>query len=80
MILDRFRRKKKEEVILPSLPEPPTLPEDLERFRPRLEPSFEKPPELPEFKESGDKIELILQKLETIDARLRFIEEKLKRY
>ena len=29
---------------------------------------------------SGDKIELILQKLETIDARLRLIEEKIKRY
>jgi len=27
----------------------------------------------------GDKIELILQKLETIDARLRLMEEKLKR-
>jgi hypothetical protein len=29
---------------------------------------------------SGDKVELILQKLETIDARLRLIEEKIKRY
>lgn len=28
----------------------------------------------------SDKIELILQKLETIDARLRLLEEKMKRY
>jgi len=85
MILDRIlRRKKKEEIELP--PEIPTaLPEDLERFKIRPEsreyPSlpFEKTPE-PIARSENDKIELIIQKLETIDARLRFIEERLKRY
>jgi len=80
MFLDRFRKKKKEEP-LPVLPAPPpTLPEDLERFRVTPESSFGRPSELAETKETGDKTELILQKLETIDARLRFIEEKLRRY
>jgi len=85
MILDKIlRRKKKEEVTLPA--EIPTaLPEDLERFRIRPETKeypglpFEKTPE-PMIESEKDKIELILQKLETIDARLRFIEERLKRY
>jgi hypothetical protein len=86
MFLDRLKRKK-EEVTLPT--EIPTeLPEDLERFRTRTK-TPEPVPELPYGKSieelvsertEGDKIELILQKLETIDARLKLIEEKIKRY
>ena len=80
-ILDRFR-KKKEEVRIPA-DIPTGLPEDLERFRvrgpeiPRAE-FYDKPLEIP--KAEGDKIELILQKLDTIDTRLKLIEEKIKRY
>lgn len=85
-MLDRFKRKK-EEVRLPSeipMNIPSSLPEDLEKFRlPEPEaPStsfLEKPIETPTRFE-GDKIELILQKLDTIDTRLKLIEEKIKRY
>jgi hypothetical protein len=82
MFLDRLRRKK-EEVALPT--EIPTeLPEDLERFRVRTPDVRPGVGELPFTKQeeissrNDDKIELILQKLETIDARLRLIEEKMK--
>lgn len=82
-IFDRFRKKKKEEVRIPA-DIPTSLPEDLERFRvrppeiPRTE-FYDKPLEVPR-PEEGDKIELILQKLDTIDTRLKLIEEKIKRY
>ena len=75
--------------------EPAPLPEDLERFRmDRPAPAFREPPvpaprfasqEFPsetpreEYRMSGDKIELILQKLDTIDARLKLLEEKMRR-
>jgi hypothetical protein len=81
-ILDRFK-KKKEEVRIPS-DIPSSLPGDLERFRvgspeiPRTE-FYDKPLDVPKA-EQGDKIELILQKLDTIDTRLKLIEEKIKRY
>jgi hypothetical protein len=82
-----LKRKKKgegefhEEVTSP-------LPEDLERFRTREpEPvippreSYQRPTDFfgePEKKtENQDKIDLILQKLETIDVRLKLLEEKL---
>ncbi len=78
MFFDRFRKKKKEKEV--SLPVPTKLPEDLERFRvrERYEPSLP-PVETPKVipKSMDDKIELILQKLETIDARLRLLEERL---
>ena len=84
MFFNKFRRKR-EEVTVPT--EIPTqLPEDLERFRVKTpEPVPELPygksvEELVSERTEGDKIELILQKLETIDARLRLIEEKIKRY
>ena len=92
-ILDRFRKKKKEEKILD--PDHPGLPEDLEVFRrpvsfdrpiqllEREQPSRPLPPESTEPSHSTHNpkhsTELILQKLDTIDARLKFIEEKLKR-
>ncbi len=81
-ILDRFR-KKKEEVRIPS-EIPTSLPEDLERFRVRGPEAsrtefYDRPLEVPRAEE-GDKIELILQKLDTIDTRLKLIEEKIKRY
>ena len=92
-ILDRFRKKKKEEKILD--PDHPSLPEDLEVFRRPV--SFDRPIQLLEREQPSrlapqpttetshsthnpkHSTELILQKLDTIDARLRFIEEKLKR-
>jgi hypothetical protein len=93
-ILDRFRKKKKEEKILD--PDHVGLPEDLEVFRKPI--SFDRPiqllereqpsrltpePSTPEPTHSTHNpkhsTELILQKLDTIDARLRFIEEKLKK-
>jgi hypothetical protein len=96
MIFGRFRKKKDEEIPLPAPIEAADLPEDLERFRIRTpearapEVRTDYPvPEVPYGKSveqlvsertEGDKIELILQKLETIDARLRLIEEKIKRY
>jgi hypothetical protein len=79
MFFDRFRKKKKEEV---TLPVPTKLPEDLERFRVREyeRPVSLPPPEPPKIvpRTMDDKIELILQKLETIDARLRLLEERLR--
>lgn len=89
-ILDKiFKRKKQEE--LPPFRES-SLPEDLERFRvrpPASESRFPEPrfPPAEEFRAierpreevTKDKTELILQKLETIDARLRLIEERLAR-
>lgn len=81
MFLDRLRRKK-EEVTIPT-DIPAELPDDLERFRVRTPEVRSGVGELPftkseESTRSDDKIELILQKLETIDARLRLIEEKMK--
>lgn len=88
-ILDRFRKKKKEEI--PALPSQSTpLPQDLERFRTPAT-SFDRPIQVPErpapFQSPvpeppvpSDRAELIIQKLDTIDARLRFIEEKLKKF
>ena len=96
MIFGRFRKKKDEDDSLPaSMESSPDLPDDLERFRIKTPenrpPATDYPvPEVPAYgksveelvseRTSGDKIELILQKLETIDARLRLIEEKIKRY
>lgn len=60
-----------EEIGRPLMPGPPTPPP----FRPA--PRAERPAPRAE---PGDKIDLILSKLETIDARLRVIEEKLKRF
>jgi len=82
MIFGRFKKKKDEEESLPAPMEAsPDLPEDLERFRIKT-PEMRSPEHRTDYPErtSGDKIELILQKLETIDARLRLIEEKIKRY
>jgi hypothetical protein len=91
MFLDRFRKKKKEELKVPSTA-PTRLPEDLEKFRVGPQTSFDRPIEVFERpsthpihtsndkKHPLDKTDLILQKLDTIDARLRFIEEKLKRF
>jgi len=81
-ILDRFKKKREEIRIPAEIPE--SLPEDLERFRvkspeiPRTE-FYDRPLEIPR-PEERDKIELILQKLDTIDTRLKLIEEKIKRY
>jgi hypothetical protein len=82
MILDFLKKKKNKVDDFPT--EITELPEDLERFRTREEPipvreRYPKPMgfEEPVRKESQDKSDLILQKLETIDVRLKLLEEKL---
>ncbi len=87
-LFGRFRKRGRE-VPLPADVET-SLPEDLERFRVKREelptPPFGPPPEpiapSTEARNLGtdDKIELILQKLDTIDTRLKLIEERMKRY
>ncbi|MBI4015180.1 MAG: hypothetical protein HY362_00450 [Candidatus Aenigmarchaeota archaeon] len=70
-----------------SIPEalPPTLPPPIRRSgagKSYIPPEYESLVSGPSNQEpalAGDKVELILQKLETIDARLRFIEERLRR-
>jgi hypothetical protein len=85
-ILDRFK-KKDQEVRLPEeiTDTGPQLPENLERFRvpesnniPRTE-FYDKPLEVPRA-DQIEKIDMVLEKLETIDTRLKLIEEKIKRY
>ncbi|MFH1474072.1 MAG: hypothetical protein ABIE55_04255 [Candidatus Aenigmatarchaeota archaeon] len=84
-ILDKFKRKK-EEVRLPEDigSTDPDLPGDLERFRtsqpdfPRTD-FYDKPLEVPNANQV-EKIDLVIQKLDTIDTRLKLIEEKMKRY
>lgn len=86
MNLNFFKRKKKEE----NFPTEITteLPDELERFRTRgIDPTppvgdtFAKPLEFVNETEkrvvTQDKSDLILQKLETIDVRLKLLEEKL---
>jgi len=82
-----LKRKKKNEGEFPDEVTAP-LPEDLERFRTR-EPEPVIPPrenyarptdffgETEKRTENQDKLDLILQKLETIDVRLKLLEEKL---
>jgi len=71
--LERFRVKQ-QEVNVPEIRNEPR-----EEYAPEM--SYGKSvEELVAEKTEGNKIELILQKLETIDARLRLIEEKIKRY
>ena len=84
-LLGRF--KKREEVRIPTdipMEFPKSLPDDLEKFRlPQPESRtdfYDKPLEVTKQNFEGDKIELILQKLDTIDTRLKLIEEKMKRY
>lgn len=96
-ILDRFRKKKKEEPIQQPAPTP-GLPQDLEKFRVDRQQPYQRPmevfqqpgpaqstpttqaPQKPIPHDKEHQIELVIQKLDTIDARLRFIEEKLKRF
>ena len=78
--LHRFRKKKEDEDVF-SQEVTTTLPDDLERFRVR-EPEMPQRPmnligETEKSIESKDKLDLILQKLETIDVRLKLLEEKL---
>ena len=84
-VLDRFK-KKKQEVRLPTeipMDIPSTLPEDLEKFKlPQPESRtdfYDKPLEIPKA-DQIEKIDMVLEKLETIDTRLKLIEEKIKRY
>lgn len=71
--LERFRLREP----TPAFP-PRTRDEEFREFAraPPVAPAY---PERPREEFRGDKIELILQKLETIDARLKFIEERLAR-
>ena len=81
--LKRFRKEKEEEETFPSEVTTP-LPDDLEKFRMREpEPMFPVPQRPLDMEsetrgiENKDKLDLILQKLETIDVRLKLLEEKL---
>jgi hypothetical protein len=78
--LKRFRKEKEEEDIFPQEVTTP-LPEDLEKFRIGPEPIPQRPMDLVGQTERGienkDRLDLILQKLETIDVRLKLLEEKL---
>lgn len=56
----------------------PEIPPELEPMGGPL-PEREKPRE-PSRRHEDDRLELILSKLDTIDARLKLIEEKLKRF
>jgi hypothetical protein len=83
-----FLKRKKEKDSFPAEVNA-ELPEDLERFRTRgMEPpsvtreNYARPLEFVDEQparkmESQDKSDLILQKLETIDVRLKLLEEKL---
>jgi hypothetical protein len=89
MVFGWLRRKKKKEEEFPEeIISSEPLPEDLERFRmrepgPALQPKENYPGPMGLVKttekeiESEDKMDLILQKLETIDVRLKLLEEKL---
>ena len=85
-ILDKFKKKKEDEVRLPidTSDVGSELPSDLERFKPK-QPDFprtefyDRPLEVPKA-DQIEKIDMVLEKLETIDTRLKLIEEKIKRY
>lgn len=90
-IMDVFKRKREIELPLPSefAPGPSArteLPSDLEPFR-MTSPYPTPPPPEPAFRPitpvappaPTDKLDLIISKLETIDARLRVLEEKIER-
>jgi len=77
--LERFRMKPPDIKPL-DIKTPEIRPLETKTEYPEI-PSYGKTvEELVSERNQGDKIELILQKLETIDARLRLLEEKLKRY
>ena len=84
--------KKKEAVVEPVAENATApLPKDLEKFRMQrqtVEERYAPLPERPMPREepapaekyaSGDRIDMILQKLETIDTRLKLIEERMRR-
>lgn len=84
--IKRFFKRKEEPLPLP--PAEPSLPQEFEKFRVSnvREPVIEQSSPAPirateEFGERNemDRYELILQRLETIDTRLKLIEEKLEK-
>jgi len=79
--LRRFRKEKEEEEAGFPTEVTTSLPDDLERFRTREPEQIPKPMDFVGQTERGieskDKMDLILQKLETIDVRLKLLEEKL---
>ena len=83
-VLDRLKRKKQEVRLPTDIPMeiPSTLPNDLEKFRVQQPESrtdfYDKPLEIPKA-DQIEKIDMVLEKLETIDTRLKLIEEKIKR-
>ena len=90
MMFEILKGKKKKEDEVPEefrLPGPPfEKKEPMREFRsepaprPYVPPEFggERFPARPEPKKETDRIELILSKLDIIDARLKIIEEKMK--
>ena len=85
-VLDKLKRKKKDEVRIPAdipMEVPTSLPSDLEMFKPQPDTPrtdfYDKSLEIPKA-DNIEKIDMVLEKLETIDTRLKLIEEKIKRY
>ncbi len=63
----------------PTLPPPIRRPAEKSYIPPEYESLVSSPAGSAKSDLAGDRTELILQKLDTIDARLRFIEERLRR-
>ena len=72
--LEKFRTRAR---FLPAEKDEPFLPEEYKKNID--EPAVQKENKLPQGN-LEHKIELVLSKLETIDARLKLLEEKLKRF
>ncbi|MDD5416424.1 MAG: hypothetical protein PHU12_00430 [Candidatus Aenigmarchaeota archaeon] len=70
--LERFKIKRYPE--MPPEPNYPSVPEPVFREVPK-----EMQPAAPEVPKDMDKMDFVLQKLETIDTRLKLIEEKLSK-
>ncbi|MFQ6020610.1 MAG: hypothetical protein ACE5J4_01155 [Candidatus Aenigmatarchaeota archaeon] len=78
--LERFRMRREPEREYPSMVPPPEPLPEYGRPVELPRPEFRAPePVAPTPAPAADRIEMILQKLETIDTRLKLIEERLSR-
>ena len=80
--LERFRMRPPDTRLPEARPDPRMAPAPMERSDypvPEL-PATKTVEDLVSERTKGDKIELILQKLDTIDTRLRLMEERTRKY